>query len=61
MVGFVGCKRYYNRKNEPEVHDLSTKFQFQSSGGLDCPEFRGFGSDYVGSFCDVEIELNRLR
>jgi len=35
VIGFVGCKRYYNREDESEVHDLSTKFQSQTAGGLD--------------------------
>lgn len=61
MIGFVGCKRHYNREDEPEVGDLSAKLQSQTFGSLDCREFRHLGTDNMSSLRNEEIELNRLR
>ncbi len=61
MFGFVGCKRHYYSENEPEVHDLLAKFQFQASRSLDRREFRCLRTDDVSSLRYEEIELNRFR
>jgi len=61
VFGFVGCKRHYYSENEPEVHDLPAKFQFQASRSLDRREFRCLRTDDVSSLRYEEIELNRFR